>query len=45
MKTIEDPGEKQIKTFKSRIEKTFVGPDQRSIASLFSKAFLNEEAT
>ena len=44
-KTIEDQGEKQIKALENRVKKKFLGTDQKSIASLFSKDFLNEEAT
>ena len=44
-KTIEKQGEKQIKAIENRVEKKLLDTDQRSIASLFSKDFLNEEAT
>ena len=38
-------GEKQIKAFENRVEKNFLGTYHKPIASLFSKGFLNEEAT
>ena len=44
-KMIEDQGEKQIKALKNIVEKKYLDTDQKSIASLFSKDFLNEEAT
>ena len=44
-KFIEDQGEKQIKTIKNRVEERFLDTDKTSNASLFSKDFLNEEAT
>ena len=43
-KTIEDQGEKQIKALENRVEKRFLDTDQKWVASLFSKDFLNEEA-
>ena len=42
-KTIEEKGEKQIKVIKNRVEKEFLDTDEKSVASLFSKDFLNEE--
>ena len=44
-KKIEKQGEKQIKALDNRVEKMFLDIDQKSIASLFSKNGLNEEAT
>ena len=44
-KMIEDQREKQIKALKNIVEKKYLDTDQKSIASLFSKDFLNEEAT
>ena len=44
-KTIEDQGEKQIKALENIVEKKYLDTDQKSIPSLFSKDFLNEEAT
>ena len=44
-KTIEKQGEKQMKAIQSRVKKTFLDANQKSIASLISKDFLNEEAT
>ena len=44
-KTIKDQGKKQIKALKNRVEKNVLDTDQKSIASLFSKDFLNEEVT
>ena len=44
-KTIEKQGEKQIKVIEYRVEKMFLDTDQKFVASLFSKDFLNEEAT
>ena len=44
-KTIEDQVEKQIKALENIVEKEYLDTDQKSIASLFSKDFLNEEAT
>ena len=39
-------GEKQkIKEIKHRVKKKFLHTDQKSIASLFTNDFLNEEAT
>ena len=37
--------EKQIKVIEYRVEKKFLDTDQKFVASLFSKDFLNEEAT
>ena len=42
-KTIEDQGEKLIKAIENRVEKKLLDKDKISIASLFSKYFLNEE--
>ena len=44
-KTIEDQGEKLIKAIENRVKKKLLGKDKISIASLFSKYFLNEEGT
>ena len=44
-KTIENQGEKQINALENRVEKKFSDTGQKSIASLFSKDFLNEEVT
>ena len=44
-KKIEKQGEKQIKALENRVETKFLDIDQNSIASLFSKNYLNEEAT
>ena len=44
-KTIVQQGEKQIKAIKNRVEKFFLDTNQKSIASLLSNYFLNEEAT
>ena len=44
-KTIEDQGEKLIKAIENRVEKKLLDKDKISIASLFSKYFLNEEGT
>ena len=44
-KTIEDQGEKQIKAIGNRVEKNILDTDKKSIACLFSKGFLKEEAT
>ena len=44
-KTIEDQGEKQIKPLENRVEKKNLNTDKKPIASLFSKDYLNEEAT
>ena len=43
--TIKEQGEKQIKGIENGVEKQFLDLDQKSIASLFSKDFLNEKAT
>ena len=42
---MENQREKQIKVHENTVEKTFLDADQKSIASLFSKDFLTEEAT
>ena len=44
-KAIEFQGEKQIKALENRVEKKNLNTDKKSIAPLFSKDFLNEEAT
>ena len=44
-KAIEVQGEKQIKALENRVEKKNLNTDKKSIASLFSKDYLNEEAT
>ena len=41
----EDQGVKQIKTLQNRVEKNLLDTDQKLTTSLFSKDFLNEEAT
>ena len=40
-----DQGEEQIKSLVNRVEKMFLDTNQKSIASLFFKDYLNEEAT
>ena len=45
METIEHHREKQINALENRIEKEFLDTDKKSITSLFSKDFLNENAT
>ena len=45
IKIIEDQGEKQIKALKNRVEIKFLETDQKSIASLFLKVFVNQKAT
>ena len=42
---IEKQGEKQAKAIEKRLEKNVLHTDQKSIASLFSKDFLNAGAT
>ena len=44
-KTIEKQGQKQMKAIESRVKKKVLDANQKSIASLISKDFLNEEAT
>ena len=44
-KTMKDQGEKRIKALENRVEKNFLDTNQKQIAPLFSKDFLNEEAT
>ena len=41
---IEDQGGKQIKAIESRAEKQLLHTDQKSIAALFSRHILTEEA-
>ena len=43
-KMIEDQGGKQIKAIESRAEKQLLHTDQKSIAALFSRHILTEEA-
>ena len=43
--TTEDQGGKKIKALQNRGEKNFLDTNQKSIASLFSNNFLNEEST
>ena len=45
METIEHHREKQINALENRIEKEFLDTDKKSITPLFSKDFLNENAT
>ena len=46
IKSIEYQVEKQIRALENRVKrKSFLDRDQKSIASLFSKNFQNEEAT
>ena len=44
-KMIEKQGEKQIKSIENRVKKIFLDTNQKSMAFLLSKAFLNEEGT
>ena len=44
-KTIEEQGEKQIKALENRVEKKVLDTDPKSIAYLFPKVFVNEDAT
>ena len=45
IKTVNDQGEKQIKALLNRATKRIWDTDQKSITSLFSKDYLNKEAT
>ena len=44
-KMIEKQGEKQIKSIENRVKKILLDTNQKSMAFLLSKAFLNEEGT
>ena len=44
-KTMKDQGEKRIKALENRVEKNSLDTNQKQIAPLFSKDYLNEEAT
>ena len=43
-KTIQNQGKKEVKAIENRVEKKLLDTDQKSIAFLFSKEFLIEEA-